>query len=372
MRIVAVNPFSRRDLLRFIKFPLLLYSSSQFYVPHLTYERMNFFNPRKNPFFRHASVEYYLALSGKGEVIGRVTAHIDWNYVDYHTEKKGFFGFFDCVDNPDVARALLDRASDSLREKGMEGVIGPVSFSTNDEVGILVKGFESPPSIMMPYNFRYYGRLLEECGFQKAKDLYAYFTEYDGTTPEAIVRVSERMKRRTKVTLRKLDMKNFQEDLKIVSRIYNSAWEDNWGFTPMSDDEVRYLGQNLKQIVDPEIVFFAYIADRPVGFFIAIPDYNPVLKELNGRLFPFGFLKLLGARKKLDRLRVLVMGVVDEYRRSGIESALLEEIFRVGPENGYYKGELSWILEDNVIMNKIISRIVKDPYKIYRVYERGL
>jgi GNAT superfamily N-acetyltransferase len=372
LKIVAVKPSSRKDLLRFITFPLTLYSDSKYYVPHLIFERKSFFNPRNNPFFKHADVEYFLALSKEGAILGRVSAHIDWKYVRHHGENTGFFGFFDCIDNIDVARALLDAACNSLREKGMNGIMGPMNFSTNDEVGVLVKGFDSFPFIMMPYNFPYYGKLIKEGGFEKAKDLYAYYAEYDGTTPESFKRISERMKRRSGVYLRNLDMRNFTSDLKIIGQIFNSAWEKNWGFRPMTDDEVAYLGKNLKPIVDPEIVFFAYIDDRPVGFFIAIPDYNVVLKELKGRLFPFGFLKLLGVRKKVGQMRVLVMGVVDEYRRSGIESILLEHIFSAGPRSGYPKGELSWVLEDNVLMNKIISRIVPDPYKIYRIYDKEL
>lgn len=372
MRITAVQPSSKRDVLKFIKFPLDLYSQSQYYVPHLIFERKGFFNPRKNPFFKHADVEYYLARSKEGKILGRVTAHIDWNYVRYHSEKTGFFGFFDCIEDQGVASALLDRASGFLREKGMNKMLGPMNFSTNDEVGVLVKGFDSMPSIMMPYNYPYYGSLLMECGYRKAKDLFAYYAEYDGKIPGSIERVSERVKKRSGVYLRNLDMKNFQADLSIIREIYNSAWENNWGFIPMTQEEVAYLGNNLKKIVDSKIAFFACMEGRHVGFFIAIPDYNVLLKELNGRLFPLGFLKLLGARKKVNRLRALVMGVIDEHRRSGIESVLLEEIFRAGPRAGYLKGELSWILEDNVIINKIISRIVAEPYKVYRLFEKAL
>jgi GNAT superfamily N-acetyltransferase len=372
LRIVAVPPSSKKDLTKFIKFPLSLYSQSKFYVPHLLFERKNFFNPRKNPFFDHAEVEYYLALSSKGEVLGRMSAHIDWNYVHIQEEKVGFFGFFDCIDEVEVARALFDTAVDFHRKKGMERVLGPMNFNTNQEVGLLVKGFDSLPFIMMPYNYPYYERLIEQCGFLKAKDLYAYYAEYDGTTPRAIERVSERVKRKSGVTIRSLNMKAFATDLELVKKIYNSAWEKNWGFVPMTDKEIDYLAHDLKPIVDPSLAYFAYAQEKPVGFFLALPDYNLVLKDVKGRLFPFGFLKLLMGKRKIDRIRVLIMGVIAEYRHSGIEAAMLDHIYTVAPSNGYPIGELSWILEDNAVMNKIASRIAGEPYRTYRVYGKKL
>ncbi len=372
LKVVRVNASSGRDLLKFIKFPLNLYSHSEYYVPHLIFERKNFFNPLKNPFFKHAEAEYYLALSAKGKVLGRISAHIDWSYVKFQEEKSGFFGFFDCVDDFEVVKALFERVYDFHRKRGMEMILGPMNFNTNGEVGLLVNGFDTIPFIMMPYNYSYYGRLMEDSGFDKVKDLYAYYINYDGTVPEFIKRISERVKKRYGIYLRNFNLKDFDSDLQLVKKIYNSAWEKNWGFVPMSDDDIDYLASNMKQIIDPYLAYFAYVGNQPAGFFLALPDYNLILKELKGRLFPFGFLKLLWGRSRIDRLRVLVMGVIDKYRRSGIEAAMFEEIYRVGPSNGYFEGEVSWILEDNLIMNRLISRIVKDPYRIYRVYGKQL
>lgn len=372
MRIIDVHPSSKKDLSKFIKFPLSLYSESHYYVPHLLYERKKFFNPRKNPFFHHADVEYYLALSSRGEVLGRVSAHIDWNYVKFQQEKAGFFGFFDCVNDIEVARALLETACDFHRKRGMEGVFGPMNFNTNDEVGVLIKGFDVIPSIMTPYNYPYYGGLIEGCGFGKVKDLYAYYYEYHGTIPLVIQRISERVRNRSRVYLRSLDMKNFASDLKLVKKIYNSAWGKNWGFLPMTDSEIEYLAYNLKPIIDPSLALFAYVGDQPVGFLLALPDYNLIFKDLKGRLLPFGFVKLLWVRRKIDRMRVIVMGVVEGYRGIGIESAMLEEIYRVGPLKGYVKGEASWILEDNAVPNRMIAKVAGDPYKIYRIYGKKL
>jgi hypothetical protein len=372
LKVVTVNASSGQELLKFIKFPLSLYSQSPYYVPHLLFERKNFFNPRKNPFFKHAEVEYYFALSDNGEVLGRISAQVDWNYVKFQKEKSGFFGFFDCVDDSEVAGSLFEKVCDYHRKKGMESVLGPMNFNTNDELGLLVNGFDTSPYFMMPYNYPYYGRLIEICGYDKAKDLYAYHVKYDGTVPEFITRISARIKKRYGIYLRRFNLKNFDSDLQLVNKIYNSAWEKNWGFVPRTDEDIEYIAADMKQIVDPSLAYFAYVGDQPAGFFLALPDYNLIFKKMKGRLFPFGFLKLLLGRRKIDRLRVLVMGVIEEYRKSGIEAAMFEEIYRVGPLNGYFEGEISWILEDNVAMNRIISRIVSEPYKTYRIYRKRL
>jgi GNAT superfamily N-acetyltransferase len=372
LKVVTVNASSGQELFKFIKYPLSLYSQSPYYVPHLLLERKNLFNPRKNPFFKHAEVEYYLALSDNGEVLGRISAQVDWNYVRFQEEKSGFFGFFDCVDNAEVAGALFEKVCDFHRKKGMESVLGPMNFNTNDELGLLVNGFDTSPYFMMPYNYSYYRRLIEICGYDKAKDLYAYHVKTDGTVPEFITRISARVKKRYGIYLRRFNLKNFDSDLQLVNKIYNSAWEKNWGFVPRTDEDIEYIAADLKQIVDPSLAFFAYVGDQPAGFFLALPDYNLIFKKMKGRLFPFGFLKILLGRRKINRMRVLVMGVVEEHRKSGIEAAMLEEIYRVGPLNGYFEGEISWILEDNVAMNRIISRLVSEPYKTYRIYGKRL
>jgi len=368
----AVPVTNKKELLTFITYPHILYKDSPHYVPHLVFERKQFFNPGKNPFFSHADVEYFLAIDDGGSCLGRISAHVDWKFVNFHKEKTGFFGFYDSVEDEEVTGVLLEAAENYLRKKEMEKVIGPMNFNTNDEVGILREGFDSPPYIMMPYNYPYYGKLLERSGYVKEKDLFAYYVEYPGYVPGGIDKVSRRAKRSLPVTIRNIEMKHFERELDVVKRIYNSAWEKNWGFVPMDDKELEYLAENLKPVIDPSIVFFAMLDDEEVGFFIAIPDFNMILKELGGKIFPLGFLKLLFGKGKIDRIRVLVMGVVEKYRRGGIEAVMLEEIYRAGPLNGFAKGELSWILEDNWMMNKIISRLTGEPYKTYRVYGKEL
>ncbi|RMG59723.1 MAG: N-acetyltransferase, partial [Deltaproteobacteria bacterium] len=282
---------SKKDLEEFIRFPIDLFSDSPFYVPHLIVERREFFNPRKNPFFEHADAVFLLARDEAGRVVGRMTAHVDWNFVRFHGEKTGFFGFFDAVDDPGVARLLFEAGESFLREKGMTRVIGPMNFNTNGEVGVLVRGFEGIPFFMMPYNFPYYSTLLESCGYVKEKDLYAYYTTYPGYTPEILRKISDKARRGGQVTVRPVDMRNFRRELEMVKAVYNSAWERNWGFVPMTDAELEYMAKNLKPLIDPEMALFAFVRDEPAGFFLSLPDYNLIIKDLKGSLFPTGIFR---------------------------------------------------------------------------------
>jgi hypothetical protein len=363
---------SRKDLTEFIRFPRRLYADSPWYVPHLEFERRSFFSPAGNPFFDHAEAALFLLRSAGGETLGRISAHVDNHFNDFHGVKRGHFGFFDCVDDPSAASLLLDTAESFLRGRGMEDLIGPLNFTTNDEVGVLVEGFDSLPYIMMPYNFPYYGGLLEGGGYEKAKDLYAYTVLYRGGVPDFVARLSSRVRKSSRISVRPLDIKNLDGELALVKRIYNEAWEKNWGFVPMTDRQVEHLASELKPLINPSIVYFAFLGDEPAGFFMALPDYNVLLKGMKGRLFPFGIFRLLMGRKKIKRLRVLTMGVVKKYRHLGMEMVFLDEIYRRGPENGFTSGELSWILEDNKVMNRIAHRLCGDPYRTYRVYRKKL
>jgi GNAT superfamily N-acetyltransferase len=362
----------RKGLVEFIRFPVRLYRDCPQYVPPLEYERKLFFDPRKNPFFRHATVRLFLAKSGRGETLGRISAHVDRNYVRFHNEATGQFGFFDSVDDPDVARALFGAADGFLREQGMTSVIGPLNFTTNDELGVLVRGFEEPPFIMMNYNHPYYDRLIRECGYGKAKDLYAYYGEHGGKYPDFIRRMGDRILQAGRVTVRELDMKRFRQELRTVKSIYNAAWEKNWGFVPMTDEEIDHLAKNLKPLVDPSIIMFAYVDGKPAGLFIALPDYNLLLRGMGGKLFPFGFLKLLTGKRKIHRIRVMILGVVPEFRTMGIETVFLREVYRKSMARGYTGGEFSWVLEDNEAINRVIRRIQPEPYKVYRIYGKAL
>lgn len=370
---ITVSPVSgKKDLTEFIRFPHGLYRGCPHYVPSLDYERKLFFDPRKNPFYRHAVVGLFLARSEDGRVRGRISAQVDHRFVDIHKEATGHFGFFDCVDDRETAAALFDAAEGFLREQGMKAVIGPLNFTTNDEVGTLVRGFESPPYILTTYNFPYYDALIASCGYGKAKDLFAYQSTTPETVPDFIRRVSGKARKAHPITIRELDMKRFREELDLVQTIYNAAWEKNWGFVPMTPEEITWLAENLKPLVDPALVMFASVGDRLAGFFIALPDYNLLLKKMGGKLFPFGFIRFLTGKRKIHRIRVLILGVIREFRGLGIETVFLEEIFRKGIARGFSGGEFSWILEDNEAMNRVIRRISPEPYRVWRIYGKTL
>jgi hypothetical protein len=254
----------------------------------------------------------------------------------------------------------------------MKTILGPMNFTTNDEVGLLVKGFEGIPFLMTPYNYDYYGSLVEKNGFEKAKDLYAYHLRYEGETPEFVRKMSSRVKKSTRITVRTLDMKNFKRELDLVKTIYNDAWEKNWGFVPLTDAQIDHLAADLKPLVNPSIVYFAFVDNEPAGFFMAMPDYNILFRKMGGRLLPFGIFRLLFGKKKINRLRVLTMGVAKKFRHLGVEMIMLDEIYRRGPEEGFETGELSWILEDNIVMNRIATRLCGAPYRTYRIYQQSL
>jgi len=263
-------------------------------------------------------------------------------------------------------------AEDTLRARGMKVIRGPFNFSTNEECGFLVQGFDRPPAFMMPYTKPYYPDLMTRLGYSKAKDLLAYEYEYQGNIPDHLVRFSQRIRERKQITIRSIDMKRFLEDVETIFRIYNAAWSRNWGFVPVTEEEFRSTAKDLRSIVDPSIVLIAAKEGRPVGFSVTLPDYNVLLKKMNGRLFPFGFLHLLFGRKSIRRVRTLLMGVVAEDRLRGIDVLLVYHTFEKGLSKGYRAGEMSWILEENVLMRRPMERMGAAISKVYRIYEKAL
>ncbi|MBU1707537.1 N-acetyltransferase, partial [bacterium] len=263
---------SRPALKEFITFPWGIYQGDPNWVPPLIIEHRLLFNKSKHPFYEHGDVKPFLARRN-GHVVGRIAAIINRAHNDFHKDTVGFFGFFDSIDDGEVARALFQVAGDFVQERGMTVLRGPMNFSTNEECGLLYEGFDRPPAVMMPYNPRYYIRLLEEAGFQKAKDLLAYLmTESD--VSEKLRRLGPALEKRTKLTIRSLNMKNFWKDVSRVKEIYNKAWEDNWGFVPMTDAEFHKTAKDMKMILDPELLWFAENDGEPVGFSLALPNIN--------------------------------------------------------------------------------------------------
>jgi len=369
---IRVRPVaSPADLMRFIKLPLRLYRGDPNFVPHLISERRRFFS-QANPLFEFTEVHYLLARDEHGKVIGRLSAHINRRHNEFWNEKTGFFGFFECAERFEAARALMEAAEAWLRQRGMTAVRGPFNFSTNEECGFLAKGFDSPPVLMMPYTKPYYLEFMDRLGYRRVKDLFAYYYEYGGYIPEYLVRLSSRVQDRTGVTVRTIQKKNFEESVAKVMQIYNSAWARNWGFVPMTEAEFRYMAQELKPILDPAIALIAEKDGRPVAFSLSLPDYNVVLRKMRGRFLPLGWLHFLLGRRSIDRIRIIILGVIEQYRNQGIDILLYYDTFRNGLPRGYRSCEMSWVLEDNVRMIRPIERMGARHYKTYRIYEKAL
>lgn len=310
---------------------------------------------------------------GRGEVVGRIAAIENRQHNRYYNDKIGFFGFFECVDNQEVANALFDAAAGWLRDRGLTLMRGPTSFSTNDECGLLVEGFDTPPTLLNPHNPPYYVQLVERAGFTGVKDLYQYsiaVTDSDMGLPERLVRGAELIAKRNKIVARKLDMKRFGEEVERIKSVYNSAWDKNWGFVPLTDAEIDHLAKQLKPIVVPEGVVFLEREGTLVGFAAALPDFNVALKKNpSGRLFP-GILKVLWASRKISRGRILLLGLLPEYQRTGAEVLLYKWIWEKGYALGFRWAEAGWILDDNVAMNNGLTRMGFQKYKTLRLYDR--
>ncbi len=376
---VQIEPVrSRADFKAFATFPWKVYKRDPNWVPPLIVDVLKMLDPAHHPFHEHAEVQCFLARRGSrrnggpsGEVVGRIAAIVNRAHNEIHEEKTGFFGFFETLPDPSVPPALLQTAAEWLRARGMERMRGPANFSSNEEWGLLIDGFDRPPMVMMTYNPREYARYLEDFGCIKAKDILAYYLESD-TPPDRLLRVADRIVRETGVTIRSMDMKRFPEEVAIVREVYNAAWERNWGFVPMTEGEIAHMAKELKPVVDPELVLFAEVAGKPVGFAMALPDLNRALKKANGRLWPFGLVKMLIEAKRIHELRVLTLGLVPEYRKRGIDVLMYLRLFQNGTRRGYRAGEFSWVLEDNAAMRKPLENMGAHVYKTYRLYDYPL
>jgi len=362
-----------RDKKTFVRFPWTIYRDDPHWVPPLLIERQDFLNPAKNPFFDHADVQLFLARDAGGVLVGRVAAIVNHSHVARHGEKAGFFGLFESVDDQEVAGALFDAAAGFLRSRGMQVMRGPENMSINDDVGLLVAGFDRPPFVMMPHNPPYYQRLVEGYGFRKAMDLLAYYGEHrDPKPPERLERGMAILRKRYAFTIRPPDMKRFADEVDRIKRIYNEAWEENWNAIPMTDREFAHLAKDLKLVLDPEMCLIAEVNGEVAGFSLALPDINQALIRLNGRLLPFGLVKLLWHKRRIDRLRVIALGVLPRYRQMALSTALIYETYRRGVARGYHAAELSWILETNAAMNNALVNEGFVVHKTYRMYDYPL
>jgi GNAT superfamily N-acetyltransferase len=360
----------RRDLAEFVALPYALHARDPHWTPPLRRDVRALLDPAKNPFWEHASRELFLARAG-GRVVGRVAAIDDRLHLETHGDGAGFFGFFESVDDRATATALLDAAAAWLRARERRTMRGPVSPSLNDEAGLLVEGFETPSVIMMPHNPPYYRALLEGSSLVKARDLIAFHNTHT-TLPERLVAATEIVGKRYGVSCRRIDMKRFADEVALLKRLYNSAWERNWGHVPLTDREIDHLAGQLRPIVVPELVVFAERAGEAIGFAAAVPDLNVALRaNRSGRIVP-GLLKVLWASRRITRIRVLLLGVLPEWQGKGIDALLYRRVWEHGRKKGYDWAEGGWVLEDNHAMVNGLVRMGFAPYKTYRVYERPL
>jgi GNAT superfamily N-acetyltransferase len=363
------------DMTTFIRFPYSIYKGDPNWVPPLEMERRDFLNPKKNPFFDFGEVELFLARRD-GEVVGRIAAVKDPRFNEFHGTRWGFFGLFESVNDVGVARALLDTAERWVKERGSDTLVGPMSFSTNYECGLLVEGFDTPPAIMLTYNPPYYAGLLESCGYGKAKDLWAWELSSSAEPPEKVVRIAEKLRQREGITVRHVRLSDFEAEVARIKSIYNSAWENNWGAVPMTDREFDRMAQEMKLIVREELLLVAEVKGEPVAFSMTLPDANEAIKAANGRLttfgLPIGLVKLLLASRRIRRLRLTALGIKEGYRRRGIDAILYLDTLRTAKRLGYEGGEISWTLEDNHLVNRAIESMGGRKSKTYRVYQRPL
>ena len=366
IEVVAVN--GSKGLKQFVELPFALYRNYPHWVPPLRIAVKELLDRKKHPFYAGAEAELFLALKS-GEVAGRVAGIIDKNHNRFHEEQAGFFGFFECIDDVEVARALLEAARSWTFGRGAKFLRGPVNPSTNYECGMLVDGFDSDPMVMMTYNPPYYPELMDKVGLVKAQDLLAYVSHAQKIDMRKIGKVADKALSKNGVTVRTINMKNFEGDVALVWEVYRAAWARNWGFVPMSREEFVQMGKEMKMILKPELVLIGEVGKRAVGFALALPDVNQAMKRANGSLFPTGLLKILYYQRLIKSVRVLALGVVKEYRTTGLAAGFYATLVRNARKLGYGDCEMSWILEDNVLMNRSAEAMGAKRYKTYRIYD---
>ncbi len=366
---------TRQDLKSFIKFPYSLYRNDPHWIPSLYWERRETIHPKKNPFYQHAAVQLFLAKRA-GRPVGRLSAHIDHEYLKRYGNQVGSFGFFDSENDPKIAQALFHSAEEFFQSHKVSLVRGPFNFSINEECGLLIQGFDQPLMTMMPYNPPYYADLLEGVGYRKAKDLFAWKYEI-GKIPEDPEDIANVLSKQPGLIVRKLEKKNLDRDLDTIMEIFNSAWSDNWSFVPLTPAEAKKAAKDLKLFMDPEIAFIAEVDGQPAAMCVSVPNFYEIIRGTGGRMFPFGFLKILWRikRKKYRSGRLMLFGLKKEYRTgnwSGLSILLYVKIHRYAQQRGYKFAELSWTLEDNIAVNAGIEFMGGKHYKTMRIYEKKL
>jgi GNAT superfamily N-acetyltransferase len=372
---VEVRPVaSKRELKAFMRLPWRLYRNEPQWVPPLLMELRKRLDRERNPFFEHAEAEYFLAWRD-GRPVGRITAQVDRNLNEFQGNDWGLFGFFECEDDPEAAAALLDAAAGWLRQRGRDRMVGPMDFTTNDECGLLVEGHDRPPIIFTPWQHPYYQGLLEGAGLTKAMDTFMWelYVDKRERVHPAIWDMAAKVQSEHGITVRPMRKRDLEAEVGRFLEVYNAAWERNWGFVPLSEEEVHHYAKDLKPVLDENWAMIAEARDGTVvGAALTLPDYNQVLAHLNGRLLPFGWAKALYWRRKIDRVRVFALGVKREYQHTGVAARMYELHFDSAERTPQKGGETGWILESNKAMNRAMEGMGGKISRRYRFYERLL
>jgi ribosomal protein S18 acetylase RimI-like enzyme len=366
---------SRRDREAFIKFQWQIYENDPAWVPPLIIERKRFLDRKRHPFYRHGDAALILARKN-GKIAGRIMASDDPNYNSLHETNVGCFGLFECIDDEAVAAALFEAASSWLRKKGRTEMMGPIDYSTNYMCGLLIDGFRFPPTILTAHNPPYYRELIDSCAFTKAKDWYAWWFADPSKAAMRLRRLATRLKTRRPVTIRPADLRNLREESRRLRQIFNQAWQKNWGFVPFTEAEIEFMTKELKPLVVPEFAWIAEVDSEPAGFALGLPDINVVLRDLNGRLtrfgLPIGLIKLLFYKSRIQKARLIALGVVEKYRRAGIAEMLVLRVVEETMIKRGFTGELSMTLEDNYMINRFLEAIGAERYKTFRIYAKSI
>ena len=369
---LSVEPVTtRRQRKEFLLLPWRLYAGDPNWIPPLLFDQRGLVGFHRHPFYQDAEVQTFLAFR-EGQPVGRIAAIVNHAHNRQHKEQRGFFGFFESIDDQEVADSLFDAAQQWLVGHNIRSMRGPCNPSLNYECGLLVDGFDTPPYFMMTYNKPYYGRLIEGCGFQKSQDLYAFWgnAEMLGGLDPKLLRICLQAAERFNVKVRPLDKSRFREELDMFLDVYNQSLGGTWGFVPLSAAEVRHLGSQMRHMIVPELAQVAEVDGKPIGAVFGLLDYNPRIKQINGRLFPFGFIRLLSNRRSLKRMRLISTNVVPEYQRWGIGLVLLNALVPKAKEWGMEEAEFSWVLESNSLSRGSLEKGGAKLTKTYRIYDR--
>jgi GNAT superfamily N-acetyltransferase len=360
------TPWLRR---KFIALPWKIYEKNMNWVPPLKVEMRRKLNPRKNPFFQYGKASLFGVLDDNRELVGRGAAILNPVHNRLYRDKAGFFGWFECIDSAAAARTLMTGITGELKKNNCTHIIGPVNFTTNDESGMLIEGFETSPMIMTGYNPPYYPGLMEACGFEKVMDMLNYEWIFGHTYPEKFNRLIEKLTRNNEILLRPFDRKHFHREILTIREVYNSSFKDVWGFVPISAAEAEEMGRSFKLFSDDDLVLFAEYKGKTIGLCLSLPDVNEILKHLNGRLFPFGIFTFFMHRRRIRSVRVMVLCVMPEYRKTGAAALIIDHLHRVGTPHNYKRAELGVVMESNRRMRGLLDTLGFRTVKRYRLYQ---